>query len=390
MLLSLAFLFLLGLALGQLCVRLHLPALVGYIAAGILLGPDVLGALQPDFLALSAELRRLALIVILLRAGLALDLGALKQVGRPAVLLCFVPACFEMVGCIVLAPPLLGLTRLEAALLGAVIAAVSPAVVVPRMLSLIDRGLGTSHSIPQMILAGSSVDDVFVLVMFSAFCSMLSGGSFSPLTLARVPVSIALGCAAGLIIGVLFVAFFRRVLLRVTAKLLVLLALCFLLMTLEDISPIPFSGMLAVMVLGITILRRNAELAQAFSAKLGSIWVAAELILFALVGAAVDLAYVRMTGLAAIALVLGALVFRMAGVGVSVTGTALTPRERLFSMFAYSPKATVQAAIGGVPLAMGFACGHTVLTAAVLSILLTAPLGAFLIDHFAEKLLSKP
>lgn len=390
MLLSLAFLFLLGLALGQLCVRLHLPALVGYIAAGILLGPDVLGALQPDFLALSAELRRLALIVILLRAGLALDLGALKQVGRPAVLLCFVPACFEMVGCIVLAPPLLGLTRLEAALLGAVIAAVSPAVVVPRMLSLIDRGLGTSHSIPQMILAGSSVDDVFVLVMFSAFCSMLSGGSFSPLTLARVPVSIALGCAAGLVIGVLFVAFFRRVLLRVTAKLLVLLALCFLLMTLEDISPIPFSGMLAVMVLGITILRRDAELAQAFSAKLGSIWVAAELILFALVGAAVDLAYVRMAGLAAIALVLGALVFRMAGVGVSVTGTALTPRERLFSMFAYSPKATVQAAIGGVPLAMGFACGHTVLTAAVLSILLTAPLGAFLIDHFAEKLLSKP
>lgn len=390
MLLSLAFLFLLGLALGQLCVRLHLSALVGYIAAGILLGPDVLGALQPDFLALSAELRRLALIVILLRAGLALDLGALKQVGRPAVLLCFVPACFEMVGCIVLAPPLLGLTRLEAALLGAVIAAVSPAVVVPRMLSLIDRGLGTSHSIPQMILAGSSVDDVFVLVMFSAFCSMLSGGSFSPLTLARVPVSIALGCAAGLVIGVLFVAFFRRVLLRVTAKLLVLLALCFLLMTLEDISPIPFSGMLAVMVLGITILRRDAELAQAFSAKLGSIWVAAELILFALVGAAVDLAYVRMAGLAAIALVLGALVFRMAGVGVSVTGTALTPRERLFSMFAYSPKATVQAAIGGVPLAMGFACGHTVLTAAVLSILLTAPLGAFLIDHFAEKLLSKP
>lgn len=390
MLLSLAFLFLLGLALGQLCVRLHLPALVGYIAAGILLGPDVLGALQPDFLALSAELRRLALIVILLRAGLALDLGALKQVGRPAVLLCFVPACFEMVGCIVLAPPLLGLTRLEAALLGAVIAAVSPAVVVPRMLSLIDRGLGTSHSIPQMILAGSSVDDVFVLVMFSAFCSMLSGGSFSPLTLARVPVSIALGCAAGLVIGVLFVAFFRRVLLRVTAKLMVLLALCFLLMTLEDMSPIPFSGMLAVMVLGITILRRDAELAQAFSAKLGAIWVAAELILFALVGAAVDLAYVRMAGLAAIALVLGALVFRMAGVGVSVTGTALTPRERLFSMFAYSPKATVQAAIGGVPLAMGFACGHTVLTAAVLSILLTAPLGAFLIDHFAEKLLSKP
>ncbi len=390
MLLSLAFLFLLGLALGQLCVRLHLPALVGYIAAGILLGPDVLGALQPDFLALSAELRRLALIVILLRAGLALDLGALKQVGRPAVLLCFVPACFEMVGCIVLAPPLLGLTRLEAALLGAVIAAVSPAVVVPRMLSLIDRGLGTSHSIPQMILAGSSVDDVFVLVMFSAFCSMLSGGDFSPLTLARVPVSIALGCAAGLVLGVLFVAFFRRVLLRVTAKLMVLLALCFLLMTLEDMSPIPFSGMLAVMVLGITILRRDAELAQAFSAKLGSIWVAAELILFALVGAAVDLAYVRMAGLAAIALVLGALVFRMAGVGVSVTGTALTPRERLFSMFAYSPKATVQAAIGGVPLAMGFACGHTVLTAAVLSILLTAPLGAFLIDHFAEKLLSKP
>ena len=389
MLLSLAYLFLLGLALGQLCVRLHLPALIGYIAAGILLGPDVLGAFSPDFLALSAELRRLALIVILLRAGLALDLGALKKVGRPAVLLCFVPACFEIAGCIVLAPPRLGLSRLEGALLGAVIAAVSPAVVVPRMLSLIERGLGTGHAIPQMILAGASVDDVFVLVMFSAFCSMLTGGGFSPLTLARVPVSIALGCAAGLAVGLAFAALFRRVALRTTASLLVLLALCFLLMALEDVSPVPFSGMLAVMVLGVTILRRAPTLAAAYSAKLGSIWVAAEMMLFALVGAAVELAYVRAAGLAAVALVLGALVFRMAGVGASVAGTALTPRERLFSMFAYSPKATVQAAIGGVPLAMGLACGHTVLTAAVVSILLTAPLGAFLIDHFAEKLLSK-
>lgn len=390
MLVSLALLFLLGLALGQLCVRLHLPALVGYIAAGILLGPDVLGGFSPDFLALSAKLRRLALIVILLRAGLALDLGALRKVGRPAVLLCFVPACFEIAGCIVLAPPLLGLSRLEGALLGAVIAAVSPAVVVPRMLSLIERGLGTGRSIPQMILAGASVDDVFVLVMFSAFCSMLTGGGFSPLTLARVPVSIALGCAAGAVIGLVLTTLFRRLPLRTTAKLLVLLALCFLLMALEDVSPVPFSGMLSVMVLGIAILRRDAALAQSFSAKLGSVWVAAEMILFALVGAAVELAYVRAAGVAAVALVLGALVFRMAGVGASVAGTSLRPRERLFSMFAYSPKATVQAAIGGVPLAMGLACGHTILTAAVVSILLTAPLGAFLIDHFAEKLLSKP
>lgn len=389
MLTSLAFLFLAGLALGQLCVRLHLPALVGYIAAGILLGPDLLGALRPEFLALSPHLRRFALIVILLRAGLALHPADLRRAGRPALLLCFVPACFEIVGCILLAPPLLGLTHLEAALLGAVIAAVSPAVVVPRMLHLIDRSLGTRHAIPQMILTGASADDVFVLVVFSWLCAQLSGGDFSPLALARVPLSIVLGCAAGLLLGRLFSAFFHRFPLRDTAKLLALLSLCFLLMAAEDKSPIPFSGMLGVMTLGATTLSRSPALAEAMAAKLSRVWVWAELILFALVGAAVRLPYVRAAGMAAIALTLGALCFRMAGVLVSTLGTHLTARERLFSMLAYCPKATVQAAIGGVPLAMGLASGHTILTVAVVSILLTAPFGALAIDHFAEKLLSQ-
>lgn len=388
MLTSLAFLLLTGLALGQLCARLRLPALIGYIAAGILLGPDVLGALSPEFLALSPDLRRFALIVILLRAGLALNLQDLRRAGRPALLLCFVPACFEIVGCILLAPPLLGLTHMEAALLGTVIAAVSPAVIVPRMLSLIDRGLGAKHAIPQMLLAGASADDVFVLVLFSSLLAMMTGGGFSVLSLAGVPLSIALGCVVGWVCGLLFCAFFRRFSLRGTAKLLVLLALCFLLMAAEDHSPIPFSGMLTVMALGAAALSRGPVLAEAMAERLSRVWVGAEAILFALVGAAVSLPYVRAAGLAAIALTVGALFFRIAGVGVSTCGTHLTGRERLFSMLAYCPKATVQAAIGGVPLAMGLEAGHTILTVAVVAILLTAPLGAVVIDHFAEKLLS--
>lgn len=391
MLTSLALLFLLGLTLGGLCARIHLPPLLGMIVAGLLLGPYVFGAIDPALLAISTPLRQLALVVILLRAGLALDLSALRRVGRPAVLLCFVPASFEILGCIVLAPLLLGVTHIEAAVLGSVLAAVSPAVVVPRMLALMERGAGTAHSIPQMIMAGSSVDDVFVIVMLTVTTGIVAGGSFSPLTLLQVPVSIVLGLIAGAIIGTLFAKFFRLLHVRDSAKVLVLLSISFLLLTAETALKavhVPFSGMLAIMTMGLAILRTRPELAERLSAKMSRLWVAAEVVLFTLVGAAVDPRYAIAFGLAAVALIFGALLFRMAGVGVSVAGTPLTRRERLFTAIAYTPKATVQAAVGGVPLAMGLACGNLALTLAVLSILLTAPLGAFAIDYTAPRLLA--
>lgn len=387
MLLSLALLLLTGLLLGKICTRLGLPALLGYIAAGIVLGADVLGVLSPAFLDLSPDLRRFALIVILLRAGLALVPGDLRRAGRPAILLCFVPACFEIAGCILLAPPLLGLTYLEAALLGAVIAAVSPAVVVPRMLSLIERGLGTKHAVPHMILTGSSADDVFVLVVFAWLLALLTGGEASAWSFLAVPLSIVLGCAAGIAVGIVLAALLRKA--GDIERVLVLLAVCFLLMAAEDSAAFPFSGMLAVMTAGMTIRARQPKCAANLGERLSGIWVFAEILLFGVVGAAVSLAYVRAAGLLAVVLVVLALCFRMLGVLCSTAGAQLTGRERVFTMLAYCPKATVQAAIGGVPLAMGLSAGHTILTAAVVSIVLTAPLGAFFIDIFAPKLLSR-
>lgn len=391
MLTSLALIFLLGLSLGGLCACLRLPPLLGMVVAGLVLGPHALGLLDPALLSISAALRQLALVVILLRAGLALDLPSLRRVGRPAVLLCFVPACFEILGCIVLAPPLLGVTRVEAAVLGSVLAAVSPAVVVPRMLSLMERGLGTRHAIPQMVLAASSVDDVFVIVMLTVTTGLAAGGSFTPLTLFQVPVSILLGLLAGAAVGLAFVRFFRAVHVRDSAKVLVLLSLGFLLLEAETrlkAIGLPLSGMLGIMAMGLATFRLYPELAARLSAKLSRLWVAAEVLLFTLVGAAADPGYALAAGAAAVALIFGALAFRMAGVGLSVAGTPLTARERLFTAIAYTPKATVQAAVGGVPLAMGLACGNLALALAVLSILLTAPIGAFAIDQTAPRLLA--
>lgn len=391
MLLSLALIFLCGLALGGIFRKLHLPQLLGMLLTGILLGPYVLNLLDGSILGISADLRQIALIIILTRAGLNLDLEDLKKVGRPAALLCFVPAAFEIAGMLLLAPRLLGISLLEAAVMGTVVAAVSPAVVVPGMLKLMEEGYGTKKSIPQMIMAGASVDDVFVIVLFTSFTGLAGGGGISVWDFVRIPVSILLGLAGGILCGMLLVVFFRKVHMRDSVKVIIILSLSFLLVTLEHALTgiVGFSGLLAVMSMGIALQKGRKEAAVRLSAKYSKLWVAAELLLFVLVGAAVDIPYAFKAGAAAAAVILGVLVFRMLGVLICLLGTELNRKEKLFCMFAYMPKATVQAAIGSVPLAMGLACGNIVLTVAVLAILITAPAGAFLIEFTYKRFLSR-
>lgn len=391
MLWSLALVFLGGLLAGEVFRRLRLPPLLGMLLVGIAFGPYVLGLLDDSLLAISADLRKVALIIILTRAGLSLDIGDLRKVGRSAVLLCFVPATFEIVGTVILAPRLLGVSVLEAAIIGSVIAAVSPAVVVPRMLRLMDEGYGAKQGIPQMILAGASVDDVYVIVLFSSFTSLAAGGTLSPLDFVRIPTSLVLGIAVGVLCGLALAWWFSHVHMRDSIKVVIFLALSFVLVTIEDhcTGIIGFSGLLAVMSMGIMLGQRIPVVSKRLSAKYDRLWVGAELLLFVLVGAMVNVAYVAYAGVAAILLILGAMVFRMAGVFASVVGTKLNGKERAFCMLAYTPKATVQAAIGGVPLAMGLACGETVLTVAVLAILITAPFGAIAIDCTYKKWLQR-
>ena len=391
MLWSLALVFLGGLLAGEVFRRLRLPPLLGMLLVGIAFGPYALGLLDDSLLAISADLRKVALIIILTRAGLSLDIGDLRKVGRSAVLLCFVPATFEIVGAVILAPRLLGVSVLEAAIIGSVIAAVSPAVVVPRMLRLMDEEYGAKQGIPQMILAGASVDDVYVIVLFSSFTSLASGGTLSPLDFVRIPTSLVLGIAAGVLCGLALAWWFSHVHMRDSIKVVIFLALSFVLVTIEDhcTGIIGFSGLLAVMSMGIMLGQRIPVVSKRLSAKYDRLWVGAELLLFVLVGAMVNVAYVAYAGVAAILLILGAMVFRMTGVFASVLGTKLNGKERAFCMLAYTPKATVQAAIGGVPLAMGLACGETVLTVAVLAILITAPFGAIAIDCTYKKWLQR-
>ena len=356
--------------------------------------PDTNGLPKPldsSILGISADLRQIALIIILTRAGLNLDLEDLKKVGRPAALLCFVPAAFEIAGMLLLAPRLLGISLLEAAVMGTVVAAVSPAVVVPGMLKLMEEGYGTKKSIPQMIMAGASVDDVFVIVLFTSFTGLAGGGGISAWDFVRIPVSILLGLAGGILCGILLAVFFRKVHMRDSVKVIIILSLSFLLVTLEHALTgiVGFSGLLAVMSMGIALQKGRKEAAVRLSAKYSKLWVAAELLLFVLVGAAVDIPYAFRAGAAAAAVILGVLVFRMLGVLICLLGTELNRKEKLFCMFAYMPKATVQAAIGSVPLAMGLACGNIVLTVAVLAILITAPAGAFLIDFTYKRFLSR-
>lgn len=390
MLLSLALILLMGLALGKLCSKLHLPSLFGMVVTGILLGPYVWNLIDPTILNISAELRKIALIIILTRAGLTLNISDLKKVGRPAILMCFVPATFEMLGMILIAPALLGITRLEAALLGAVVAAVSPAVIVPKMIKLMEEGYGTGKSIPQMILAGASVDDVFVIVMFSAFLALNQGEKVSVLSFVNIPVSIVLGIGVGVGIGILLGIFFEKLHMRDTVKVMIFLSLSFLLVAAEDAIPweITFSSLIAIMFMGIGLAKKRKVVAQRLATKFNKLWVCAEIILFVLVGATVDITYVKTAGLTALAVIGAVLLFRFAGVLICLIKTPLNWKERVFCMYSYMPKATVQAAIGGVPLAAGLACGDIVLTVAVIAILVTAPLGAFLIELTYKRVLS--
>ena len=380
MLMSIALILLFGLILGSLFSKIKLPSLLGMLIVGIILSPYALNLLDESILNISADLRQIALIIILTRAGLSLNLSDLKKVGRPAVLMCFIPACAELLGTILLAPILLKTTYLEAAIIGSVIAAVSPAVIVPRMIRLMEEGYGTNKNIPQLILAGASVDDVFVIVLFTAFTSLASTGNISAINFLQIPISIILGVLVGILLGIILIKFFQYFHIRDSVKLLIILSFSFLLIELQNRLEgiIPISGLLAIMSLGIIIKQKYDILAKRLSGKYNKLWIVAEIFLFVLVGATVDLRYALSAGISAILLVLGALLFRMFGVALSLIKTNLNRNERLFCMLAYMPKATVQAAI---------ACGQIVLTVAVLSILITAPLGAICVDNLYKKLL---
>ena len=389
MLVSIALIMILGLILGWLCKKVKLPSLIGMLITGIVLGPYILNVIDKSILAISADIRKMALIVILTRAGLSLDIAGLKRVGRPAVLMCFVPASFELLGMICLAPKLLGISVMEAAIMGAVLAAVSPAVVVPRMVKLMEEGYGTNEQIPQLILAGASVDDVYVIVLFTTFLGMIQGGKVSVIRFINIPVSILLGIIIGLLIGLGMAFLFKMIHMRDTVKIMIILSVSFLLVFLEDNlrTAVTFSALISIMFIGVSLQKYRKEAAVRLQSKFNKLWVIAEVFLFVLVGATVDVRYLGNVGIRAILVILGALVFRMLGVFVSLLGTKLGNKEKLFTMMAYTPKATVQAAIGGIPLSAGLACGNIVLTVAILAIVITAPLGAFAIDSTYKRLL---
>lgn len=391
MLTSLALIFLCGLLLGSIFQKIKLPPLLGMIITGIILGPYALNLIDQSVLSISSDLRQIALIIILTRAGLNLDINSLKKVGRPAILMCFLPACFEIIGMVLLAPPLLGISILDALIMGTVVAAVSPAVIVPKMLKLIETGYGKDKSIPQMIMAGASVDDVFVIVLFTSFTGLAQGESFSPISLIQVPISIILGLGLGILIGIILGFFFKKVHMRDSIKVIIILSISFLLVTLENSLKgiVPISGLIAIMSIGISLQKIRSDASKRISTKFSKLWVAAELMLFVLVGATVDIKYAFSAGIMAILLIFGVLVFRMIGVLICLIKTKLNKKERIFCMIAYCPKATVQAAIGYIPLTMGLSCGNIVLTVAVLSILITAPLGAFFIGLLYKRLLKK-
>lgn len=397
MLESLALILLVGLVMGTICEKIKLPRIIGMLITGIVLGPYVLDLFDPSILSISAELRKIALIIILLKAGLSLNLSDLKKVGRPAVMMSFVPASFEIIGYIIFAPIILGINRVEAAVMGAVLGAVSPAVVVPRMVQLMEEKYGTDKSIPQMILAGASCDDIFVIVLFTTFLGMAQGEKASVMEFVNIPISIVLGvivgAAAGFILYFIFeTAYKHKRCIRNSTKLIIILGVSFLLVTVEDRleGKVALSGLLAVVSMACVLkIKCTGSVSQRLSAKFGKLWIAAEVILFVLVGAAVDIRYTLEAGGTAVLMIFAALIFRAAGVMLCTVKTGFTWKERLFCVIAYLPKATVQAAIGSVPLAAGLECGKIILSVAVMAIIITAPLGAFGMDISYKKLLKK-
>ena len=391
MLISISLILICGLIAGTLFRKIKFPALFGMILAGILIGPHCLNLIDDSILNISAELRKIALIIILLRAGLKLSLDDLKKAGRPGVLMCFVPAAVEILGMVLLAPLILGITRLDAAILGSVIAAVSPAVIVPKMIRLIDEKRGTKKGIPQMILAGASVDDVFVIVMFTTFTSLAKGEEVSLFRIAGIPLSILTGVVIGVGLGIVLCAFWKKFHMRDSVKVVLMLSISFVLVTAEDkfASLIPFASLIAVMIMGLAVKMKKSDVAVRLSSKFNKLWVPSELFLFVLVGASVMISNALDAGVNTIILLALVLVFRMTGVALCMIRTRLNFRERLFCMLAYTPKATVQAAIGALPLAMGLGCSQIVLTVSVIAILITAPLGAFAIDATYKKFLER-
>ncbi|MCI5793892.1 MAG: cation:proton antiporter [Ruminococcus sp.] len=396
MLLSLAIIFLAGLFAAAVFERIGLPRIIGMLGVGIVVSPYVLGLLDDSILGISSELRQIALIIILIKAGLSLDLSDLKKVGRPAVMMSFVPACCEIVGYVVFAPLLLGVNRIEAAVMGAVLSAVSPAVVVPRMVRLIEEKYGTDKSIPQMILAGASCDDIFVIILFSTFVTMAQGGTVHAADFLNIPISIVLGVIMGALVGMAVYFLFessykhnRKI--RSSTKVIIMLGTAFLLMSIETVAKpyVAVSGLLAVVAMACVIkLKSEKRVTARLSEKFGKLWIAAEVVLFVLVGAAVDVRYTLTAGISAVLMIFAALAFRSVGVFICMLGTKLSAKERLFCVIAYLPKATVQAAIGSVPLSLGLPCGKIVLSVAVLAILITAPLGSIGIGRSYKHLLS--
>ena len=395
MLTSLALIFLVGLSTAGICQKLKMPRIIGMLITGVVLGPYVLDLLDSSILGISSELRQMALVIILIKAGLSLDLKDLKKVGRPAIMLSFIPACCEIVAYTIFAPMIFGITLIEGAVMGAVLSAVSPAIVVPRMVNLMEKGIGTKNGIPQMILAGASMDDIFVIVLFTTFVSMAQGNGVKLISFANIPVSIVLGILLGAVAGLALSWFFEtnythKHLVRNSVKVIIILGTAFLLLTIETAlkGTVPVSGLLAVVSMSLVIgIRSVKEVTARLQEKFGKLWIAAEVILFVLVGAAVDIRYTLRAGLGALAMIFIALSIRALGVLLCTIKTPLNKKERLFCVLSYMPKATVQAAIGSVPLAMGLSCGNLVLSVAVLAIVITAPLGAFGIDIGYKRLL---
>ncbi|MGX7098538.1 cation:proton antiporter [Globicatella sanguinis] len=396
MLTSLAFVLLGGLLMATVAEKIGLPRIIGMLLAGVLLGPHLLNAFEPALLDNSADLRKMALIIILLKAGLTLDLSDLKQVGRPAVLMSFLPATIEIIGYLLIAPWLLGISLIDAAVMGAVMAAVSPAVVVPRMIHLIEQKIGTNQKIPQLILAGASCDDIVVIILFTAFLSMAQGGAIHYQDFFNIPISIIAGVGLGVLTGWLLLLFFKwahtNIGLTEIQKVIIMLAISFILVAIEKwlANTIAISGLLAVMSMA-SVIKMRGPIPQStkLSKQFGNIWIASELLLFVLVGAAVDIRYLSIAGFKAILTILLALIFRSLGVYLSLLGTKLSAKEKVFCIFAYLPKATVQAAIGAIPLAVGLNTGPLILSVAVIGITITAPLGALLIDRTQLTLLSQ-